>query len=152
MKEHFSYEYGYILIDEECFYLTNTGNWSEARMLKEKGEFKTGNSLLHRVWIAGFVIIAGLGVAIFELAAHHSQSGIYIGVLLAGAGIWKVYTYMRKELGSTLYIKKQNISSEFYTNDTLNIVFTNAEGREEQISLSGISASDHEKIKTCLNL
>ncbi len=150
MKDHFSYEYGYILIDEDDFYLTNTGNWSEARLLKEKGEFRAGHSVLRRVWIALFVVLAGIAVIIFEIGAHHEQSGIYLGILLAGTGVWKVYTSMRKELGKAFYMRKKNIISASYTDGCLHIAYLDSEWKEQQISLTGVAASDYERIKSHL--
>lgn len=35
MKKWFKYEYGFVNIDEDYIYLTNTGNWSDTKDLQE---------------------------------------------------------------------------------------------------------------------
>jgi hypothetical protein len=37
VKEWFTHEYGFVNIDTENIYFTNTGNWSETKDLEEKG-------------------------------------------------------------------------------------------------------------------
>ena len=46
MKQWFKYEFGFVNLDSENFYLTNSGNWSETENLKEKTK-----ALLHRLEI-----------------------------------------------------------------------------------------------------
>jgi methionyl-tRNA synthetase len=36
MKTWFKYEYGYVNLDSDTLYLTNSGNWSETTTLSEK--------------------------------------------------------------------------------------------------------------------
>ena len=39
MKHWFKYEFGYVNIDSEYLYFTNTGNWSEVQEIKEKSKY-----------------------------------------------------------------------------------------------------------------
>ncbi|MFI5151099.1 MAG: hypothetical protein ACHQRM_15295 [Bacteroidia bacterium] len=151
MKEFFPYEYGYLLIDDEYCYLTNTGNWSEARALKEKGAFRQGHPFIRRIRMAVFIIVVGLGVAGFELLGHRSQPGIYIGIVLACAGALKVYHSMRRELGQTFCMEKRCITSETYAERRLAIAYTLPDGTEQVVYLPGVAEDDYEKIKDCLS-
>ena len=53
MKEWFKYEFGYVNVDSENLFLTNSGNWGETISLTEKTK-KTANQ---NSSIIGFIIV-----------------------------------------------------------------------------------------------
>ena len=58
MKEWFKYEFGYVNIDSENLYLTNTGNWSETKTLTEKTKKVANQNDNKSSSMIGFIVIA----------------------------------------------------------------------------------------------
>lgn len=87
MKDYFKYEKGYLLINEEAFFLTSSGNWSETHQLQEKGYYEVqqqaNRSFKVFVWV-GLLVFASLYISF----KSQSQYSLFVGLGLA-LTVWR---------------------------------------------------------------
>jgi hypothetical protein len=102
LKTWFPYNLGFVNIDSENLYLTNTGNWSETKGLQEKGIGKTNAK--RRFRIGAFIAIVALASVILfltNLLGGKLSLLILVGLPMAGLAVYK---YMKTELGAAYSI------------------------------------------------
>lgn len=137
MKEWFKYEFGYVNIDSENLFLTNTGNWSETKELVEKtakGNSKGDKSNSAIVFLAligcvfGFMIFKGM---------MNQKLGIGLIVALVGIG-YKVYNYMKTDIGSTFKIPLNKITAINFIDGKTEILFQNGDNNPDRYVLQNI--------------
>lgn len=117
MKTFFKYEFGYINLDSDNLYLTNSGNWSEVKNLKEKSSIPSGKDGFRRFRIALFFVLASiLLTGIFFVNITSGRKSFFLLVLIP-IGIYKLYTYMRQDLGSRFFIPLEKIDAVEYDQD-----------------------------------
>jgi hypothetical protein len=103
MKDFFKHDKGYLLINEEAFFLTSSGNWSEALSLSEKSisSRKVNNRRADRM----YYFVGLLMVACFY--AFYSKK------ILAGFGgmalLFFVWNYLKNETTARYKIPLQKI-------------------------------------------
>ena len=139
MKHYFKYNNGYINIDEENLYLTNSGNWQEARELIEKGKasIKKNNARIN--YMKGFVYTV-FAIIIFLLLFMVENKKISI-TLSAGLILLAYYVnnYFKGEFGVQYKIPLTKIDNiEPYESDALKISFKNAENEPDSEIVCGI--------------
>lgn len=124
MKEYFKYDNGFVNINDENLFLTNSGNWSETHdMLEKSPKSKRLNNLKGFKVYAFFFILALLILAIL------SKSGkIPFGILILALF---AFAYLRKETGKRYKIPLSKIQSMTITDKEAKIVFLNANGVED---------------------
>jgi len=110
MKEYFKYKKGFVNIDDENLYLTNSGNWQEARNLQEKSS-KTirANRIKKNKFTLYFYILLGLGVLSLFYQISNEKS-VRIPIVICGLG-FAVYRYMIRETGNAYKIPLHKIDS-----------------------------------------
>lgn len=122
MKKWLKHTFGYINIDEENFYLTKTGNWSEIIGLKEKNDkpqkpvnFKTKLKI-------GIYLIFLLTLILFGIIAN-IRSGNIIVLLIIGLPVlaFIIFQYIIPEFGSSFVIPKKKITKLHASNTSLYI-------------------------------
>ena len=86
MREYFKYKKGFVNIDDENLYLTNSGNWQEARNLQEKSS-KTirANRNKKNKFTLYFYILLGIGVLLLFYQLSNGKS-IRIPIVFCGLG------------------------------------------------------------------
>lgn len=135
MKEYFKYKKGFVNIDDENLYLTNSGNWQEARNLQEKSS-KTirANKIKKNKFTLYFYILLGIGVLSLFYQLSNGKS-IRIPIVFCGLG-FAVYRYMIRETGNAYKIPLQKIDSISLvdTNATIHFLDENSEETTELIS------------------
>lgn len=135
MKEWFKYEFGYVNIDSESIYLTNTGNWSETKNLEEKTKkIDTENDNKSSLMI-GFILVT---VCIFAFLMFKSfisgKTGLtLISILLVGG--YKLYEYLKTEIGAKFKIPISKVSEIKESEKNIEIIFTNGEGKIDTYKL-----------------
>ena len=123
MKEWFKYEYGFINIDEHNIFLTNTGNWSETRGLKEKGDQKVNRVRRIRFQVSiALLIIITLLLFYNKLFSDEANLFLIIGIPLSG---YSLYNYLKSELGSKYKLPISKISNIEIDKQDVNIQFFN---------------------------
>jgi len=136
MKEWFKYEFGYVNIDSENLYLTNSGNWSETTDLKEKTRQVANKNDTKSSSILGFIIVI-LGLLGFLIVKNliSGKVGITLIVVAVGGG-YKLYDYLKSEIGAKFKIPRTKIS-EIKENGTngIEIIFINGEGNTDSYKL-----------------
>ncbi|MFP9117259.1 hypothetical protein ACLI08_05685 [Flavobacterium sp. RNTU_13] len=111
MKEYFKYKYGYINVDDENLYLTNSGNWQEARETEEKSRAIDKRNSVGIVGMKIFVYVVLGAICIFVLKNLGKPS---IGFGVIGLAIflgYRVYKVFSKKFGSRYRIPLQKITN-----------------------------------------
>lgn len=138
MREWFKYEFGFVNLDTNNLYLTNTGNWHEIEKLNEKSD-KTntkGDNKRNRIIGYLFLVVCLFGFLFFKniLTGRVSISLI----ILITAGGYKVYQYMKTEIGPKFKIPIEKISDIKIDHKNVQIVFLNGKNIEDCHKISFI--------------
>lgn len=127
MKEWFKYKYGFVNIDTENLYFTNTGNWSETKDLKEKGIQKQNSFRQYRMKIIPFILIL---IAVFLLIFRSDNNDIrfsfIFGILALAFGAYK---YLKTEIGEKFKLPISKIETITFVGETATITFQDGEGK-----------------------
>lgn len=133
MKDYFKHDKGYLLINEEAFFLTSSGNWSETLSLSEKSisSRKVNNRRADRM----YYFVGLLMVACFY--AFYSKK------ILAGFGgmalLFFVWNYLKNETTARYKIPFQKIIQLDITESRkLQIRFYNEMGHEDTEYIQGV--------------
>jgi len=135
MKEYFKYANGFVNINYENLFLTNSGNWSETRELLEKSSktIKKHKYKSLKIYIFLFII-----VCLVTLVLSKSKSGsIPFSIILLGLG---VFVYMKREIGNLYKIPISKISSISIIDNSVTIVFFNEDKTEDLEKINAIEA------------
>lgn len=134
MKSWFEYEYGYLNVDKENMYFTNTGNGSELRILKEtpfgKKRAKKKNPLLF------------LGAMVFPFCYFLFDMGLTaqsIIVMVCFLGVFYfVYKYLKTEMGISMWIPLDRIELIEINAEFAEISYRDAQEQIQSVSLDKI--------------
>ena len=138
MKDWFGYEYGYVNIDGDQLYLTNTGNWSETKDLQEKKRGQRKNSL-KKVLIYIFILCIVLaGIRLFLFMVSEIRYGLIGMVALVSIGGYFAYKYLKPELGASFLIPMSKISAIHIENERAILEFRNGNDEADSVELTGI--------------
>lgn len=142
MKEWFKYEFGYVNVDAENLYLTNSGNWSDTKKLKEKAK---NNKTKKRSSIIGFLILV---FCLFLFMIYKSSTIDTIGVTLFILALgYKLYLYLKFEIGPQFRIPIAKISEMKIDEKSVEIYFLDGDGVYSSFLLEKVE----EKGKNILN-
>jgi hypothetical protein len=126
MKEYFKYANGFVNINDENLFLTNSGNWSETHELLEKSpkSIKQNNFKGFKIYIFLFVV-----VCLFVLILSKSKSGsIPFGIILLGLG---AFAYLKRETGKRYKIPISKIRNIEILKNSAKIIFLNESNNED---------------------
>ena len=132
MKHYFKYSSGYVNIDAENLFLTNSGNWQETRELEEKSRATKIQNSLRIARMNTFVYIV-FGIAGFIMYRSLSSDTPYFK-LIFGLPIvaYLVNNYFKSETGNRYKIPLAKIHSiDNYDKDGLKIYFLNAANEDD---------------------
>ena len=127
MKHFFKYGTGYINIDSENLFITNTGNWQETLDLKEKSKESKAENNRRIARMNSFVYVL-FGIAIFVMLKTVSTDSIYFKFIFVLPAIaFFVYRYFKSGTGKRYKIPLLKIESvERYDRDGIKVFFLNA--------------------------
>lgn len=132
MKHYFKYSSGYVNIDADNLFLTNSGNWQETRELEEKSNAtKRQNSLrIARMNIFVYVVFGIIGFIIYKtLSGNKPYFKLIFGLPVVA---YFVNNYFKSETGKRYKIPLSKIKSvENYNMDGLKIYFLNAANEDD---------------------
>lgn len=125
MKHYFKYGSGYVNIDDENLYLTNSGNWQEARELKEKSTATITENEIRIGKMKGFVykVFGVIAIFIYYMVENKTISiSIFIGL---GVLAYHVLQYFKSDFGKRYKIPLVKIETVEKYNKGLKIIFRN---------------------------
>ncbi len=126
MKEYFKYANGFVNLNNENLFLTNSGNWSETLNLLEKSpkSIRKNNFKSYKIYIYLFIV-----VCLIVLVLTKAKSGsIPFGLILLGLG---TYSYLKRETGKQYKIPISKIKSIIINENEVTIFFYNSNGIED---------------------
>lgn len=132
MKQYFKYSSGYVNIDAENLFLTNSGNWQETRELGEKSKATIAQNEGRINKMQGFVyaVFGGIGLFLWQMIEDKKVS---IGIIIALCALaYKVFEYFKSDFGKRYKIPLAKIHSiDNYDKDGLKIYFLNAANEDD---------------------
>ena len=135
MKEYFKYANGFVNLNDENLFLTNSGNWSETLDLLEKSpkSIRQNNFKGFKIYIYLFVV-----ACLIILILSKAKSGsIPFGIVLLGLG---TFAYLKRETGKRYKIPTSKIININLNENEATIHFYNANGIEDTEKLNNVEA------------
>lgn len=132
MKDYFKYERGYVNIDDQNLFLTNTGNWSETKELNEKSPRSIRKNRFKEFKYYFFFLIIGALLLFFFFKSERFPIVGITGLAFA------VYMYMKRETGKSYKIPLEKIIRIEIMNSSATIVFHNQANENDSEEISGI--------------
>jgi hypothetical protein len=126
MKEFFKYDNGYVNINDENLFLTNSGNWSEIVKIEEKSTktIRQNNFKGFKIYLFLFIIFC-----LFLVFISKSKGFILpFGFLVIG---FAAFVYMRKETGNKYKIPISKITAIRVLGNEVKISFLNSNNEED---------------------
>lgn len=130
MKDWFTYQYGYVNIDDVAVYLNNTGNRSDIPSLKEKTK-KNGKADKKKVFTVAYVFAY---IVIFAGVIYKVNLLKYIGIGVIALFV-SLYRYMIKDVGLAIKIPKNKIEELRVEEHSVVIRFVNGLGNMDELTL-----------------
>ena len=148
MKEWFKYEFGFVNVDSENLYLTNTGNWSETKNLTEKNKKVSNKNDRKSSSITGFIILVFCVFAFMIYKIYISgKLGISLILLTVGGG-YKFYQYLKTEIGAKFKIPLEKITELNINEKSAEIKFVDGESLSGSYLLNNIDEKGKQIIKS----
>ena len=135
MKEFFKYSNGYININDENLFMTNSGNWSETIGLQEKSpKSKKMNSYKNIKFCIFFLIICGIFLlsVSFEGRAKNALPVVLIVLMIS------VYKYFSNETGNKYKIPLNKLKDIQIDGKEVKFVFLNLKNVEDFEIIHGV--------------
>lgn len=138
-KDWFRHEFGYVNIDAENVYLTNSGNWSETKLLVEKNTHTIKKSqkktFRKKAFLYGSILLFGM---LLLLSFSNMHSGVLLPILLVFGGYY-LYQDYKPELGLSFLIPLKKLITIEINNEEVVLHFTNADGEHDHIELKKVT-------------
>lgn len=137
MKEYFKYNRGYVNINDENLFLTNSGNWHETLELLEKSpkSIKSNYFKSFKTYLFFLLLFIACGF-IFYGKEHTTKSrAIPIGVIFL---IIAAYQYLKRESGNSYKIPISKIQRITLIEERVTIEFLNLDGISDSETINGI--------------
>jgi len=147
-KYWFKYRNGYVNIDSENFYLTNTGNWSETTKLEEKtSETTTKKKAIKKEVISTILFLVQLIIGEKYFWDKDNIYGVIFIVLPMIITGFYMYYVMRSEFGETYKVPLEKLKKVEVNKRTLKIDFINGEGQQDSELIKEIDSKGLEIIE-----
>jgi hypothetical protein len=127
MKHYFKYDSGFVNIDDENLFLTNSGNWQETWDMKEKNAASVAANNFRITKMKGFVYTVFGGAAAYIILMVNSGKMISISILAGLAALsYFVFNYFKSDFGKRYKIPLAKIDRIEKQEKGLKINFRNA--------------------------
>lgn len=139
MQDWFKHQYGYVNVDDDNFYLTNSGNWTEALKLEEKNPDSAFKKSFRPLRIIIYFICC---IALFSWFLMYTFSMGEISLLLIAAlagGSYFLWQYLRAEMSTAFKIPTSKITRVEIAGKTAVIQFNNEKNMPDQVILKKVS-------------
>lgn len=134
MKSWFAYEYGYINVDRDNVYFTNTGNGSELRRLKE---IPFGQNISNRLDPYTFIGIISAPTFYFMIDLDYTFRSVLILSAIFTA-IYFAYQYLKREKGVSMWIPMDRLTNIDIELDFVEVSYLNVHGKIKSIELDKV--------------
>ncbi|NHN25003.1 hypothetical protein FIA58_004860 [Flavobacterium jejuense] len=138
MKHFFKYEKGFVNIDAENLYLTQSGNWSETDSLSEKSKKSKSQNTKKKIKTYSFyAMLLSFSLLLF-FNLNNGKNGkmmLPIGIILL---FLSAYYYIRAASGSQYKIPFSKITKMEHSFNSLKIHFKNFDDKEDFERLDAI--------------
>ena len=134
MKSWFAYEYGYINVDRDNVYFTNTGNGSELRRLKE---IPFGQNISNRLDPYTFIGIISVPTFYFMIDLDYTFRSVLILSAIFTA-IYFAYQYLKREKGVSMWIPMDRLTNIDIEVDFVEVSYLNVHGKIKSIELDKV--------------
>lgn len=126
MKEYFKYANGYVNINDENLFLTNSGNWSETHDLLEKSPKSIRKNDLKslKIYSLPFIIVC------IGLLMYSKLDNVFIPFAFSGS-CFGAYLYLKRETGKRYKIPISKITSFEIYDEKVKVLFKNASGVDD---------------------
>ena len=126
MKEYFKYANGFVNLNDDNLFLTNSGNWQETINLFEKSPKSIRKNKFKGFKIYVFLIVVAV---LFSIILSKAKAGsIPFGIVLLGLA---TYSYLKREIGKQYKIPISKIINIQLENKDAIIYFYNANDIED---------------------
>jgi hypothetical protein len=143
MRDWFKYEFGFVNLDEESLYLTNSGNWSDTKGLKEYEKSKKNNLPSKGAIFLALVIIAFIGIIVLNISKGKISILLLVGLPVTA---YAVYNYMKSEVGDKYLIPFYKIKGIEVLEESVVIHFMDLNDLESKCELKGVSTEGLKKL------
>lgn len=135
MKEYFKYANGFINVNDENVFLTNSGNWSETHQLLEKSpkSIKQNNFKGFKIYMYLFI----LACLIILILSKSKTGSIPFGIILLGLG---AFAYIKRETGKRYKIPISKIKTIEISDNSAKIIFLNENNTDDFEEITHIEA------------
>ena len=150
MKACYKYEFGYVNVDDEFVYLTNTGNWTEIPKLPEKTQQSHARDMRRYFKHTTYLVVISVLAAAFVL--YNVLFGIYSMVVIIGLPvlIYYLYQYLKNEMGPAFAIPHHKlVSVENHGKSTI-ITYIDGEGDEVNDKLVRLEEEGRKALKNII--
>lgn len=148
MKHYFKYAAGYINIDSENLFMTNSGNWQETHDLEEKSKSSARSNSFRTARMKGYVFSAFgmIGVFFFGFAddAGEISPPMLIGFGLLGLLAYFLFQYFKRDFGNRYKIPLKKITAIEPYEKGLRLRFLNAAGNTDTEVLDDVEPKGFE--------
>ena len=134
MKSWFAYEYGYINVDRDNVYFTNTGNGSELRRLKE---IPFGQNISNRLDPYTFIGIISVPTFYFMIDLDYTFRSVLILSAIFTA-IYFAYQYLKREKEVSMWIPMDRLTNIDIELDFVEVSYLNVHGKIKSIELDKV--------------
>lgn len=142
MKEYFKYGNGYINVNDECVFLTNSGNWSETHKLSEKSS--KSKFITNKIFLNYLFIIILLGVGFYDVLKDFRNKSFPFGIVLIALGF---LTFFKRAKGIRYKIPLAKIIKITITANMATIVFFNENNFEDLSEITKIESKGLEVLE-----
>ncbi len=152
MKNWFKYEFGYVNIDDENIYFTNTGNWSEISGLTEKTKKVSRKNKLRETRILLFLIpCLILFFCLFTCNLLSSRTSLLLMVGLPTLAYF-LYNYLKTETGSKYALPVSKLISIESDQKDITIHFMNGENKKDSELLTNVEQKGFDLLNTLMEI
>lgn len=146
MKHYFKYSYGYVNIDDENLFMTNSGNWSETHSLEEKSSKteKANRKKNLKFDFLIFVLIICIAFTVYDGINDVISRSIPIGLLVLALAVYK---YFQNEKGKRIKIPLAKIIAIEVIGNNAKIFFYNKSNEKDSEELLKIDSKGIEIIE-----
>ena len=151
MKHYFKYASGYINIDSENLFMTNSGNWQETHELQEKSN-KTAASNNGRVFRMKAYVYTSFGLIGIFIAGLFTRNtdptiGTFIVLGLLGILAYFLFEYFKRDFGKRYKIPLAKITAIEPYEKGLRLHFLNAAGQPDMEVLDNVEPKGFELLR-----
>jgi hypothetical protein len=137
MRDWCKHRYGFVNFDDEYMYFTSSGNWSDTQDLGELNEDGYRSASSFEKYKAGLFYIL-FSICIILLFTRTGFKVDFFLMIIVTLAVLAVHNYLSTSLSSKFKIPYSKIESIEIREQTVDIFFSDFNGKEEKQHLQGL--------------